>query len=406
MKKGWRIVTLGEVCEFLDRRGLTPEKLGSRFTSDGFRVISAKNIKRREIDPTIGEQRFVDEPTYRRWMKSPLMADDVILTSEAPLGEPAYVDEELKWCLGQRLFGVRSDKSKLHGRFLFYAFQASPVRDDMLSRATGATAQGIRQSELTEVELPLPPLEEQQRIVWVLDEAFAGLATAQAHAAQNLQNARALLESHLHSIFTHRGKGWVEKRLGDVAEFKNGLNYTRDSKGQTLPVVGVGDFQSNNVVPMDELQTATIDGELSPEYALQRGDILTVRSNGSKNLVGRCMLVPEISRTTSYSGFIIRIRVNATEVYPAFMLHLMKSSDTRDRLTRDGGGANISNINQTKLAALPVSLPPVAEQERIVAQLDALAAETQRLTRLYERKQAALAALKKSLLHQAFTGAL
>jgi type I restriction enzyme S subunit len=154
--KGWKNVTLGEVCEFLDRRGVTPEKLGSQFRSDGFRVISAKNIKGREIDPTIGEQRFVDEPTYRRWMKSPLLADDVILTSEAPLGEPAYVEEELKWCLGQRLFGVRSDKSKLQGRFLFYAFQASPVRDDMLSRATGATAQGIRQSELTKVELHSP----------------------------------------------------------------------------------------------------------------------------------------------------------------------------------------------------------------------------------------------------------
>lgn len=101
MSTGWAVVALEEVCEFLDRRGLTPEKLGSSFISEGFRVISAKNIKGRSIDITVGEQRFVDESTYQRWMSSPLLVDDVILTSEAPLGEPAYMEQELKWCLGQ-----------------------------------------------------------------------------------------------------------------------------------------------------------------------------------------------------------------------------------------------------------------------------------------------------------------
>ena len=67
--------------------------------------------------------------------------------------------------------------------------------------------------------VPVPPLAEQQRIVGILDEAFAGIATAKANAEKNLQNARALFESHLQSVFTQRGKGWVEKTLGDVCEF-------------------------------------------------------------------------------------------------------------------------------------------------------------------------------------------
>jgi len=118
------------------------------------------------------------------------------------------------------------------------------------------------------------------------------------------------------------------------------------------------------------------------------------------------MIVPEVSRTTSFSGFIIRIRVNPAEVFPAYLLQFMKSHDTRDRLTRDGGGANINNINQTKLAALPVWLPSLTDQKKIVAQLDAFTPETQRLENIYRQKLSALEALKKSLLHQAFAGKL
>ena len=83
------------------------------------------------------------------------------------------------------------------------------------------------------------------------------------------------------------------KRLGDIADFKNGLNFTQ-SKGQKLRIVGVRDFQDNAEVPVEDLQSVTIDGKVSKDYLIRRDDILTVRSNGSKDLVGRCMLVPEV----------------------------------------------------------------------------------------------------------------
>jgi type I restriction enzyme, S subunit len=311
--------------------------------------------------------------------------------------------------VNQHVSIIRPVKDKLNSAFLRYLLTSRDYKERLLHTGEkgGATRQAITKAELQELAICYPAsLPEQQRIVGILDEAFEGIAKARANAEKNLQNARTLFESQVHSIFTQHGKGWVKKRLGAVAEFKNGLNYTKSSNGRTLPVVGVGDFQSNNVVPIEQLQTATIDGELPSEYAIREGDILTVRSNGSKDLVGRCMIVPEVSRTTSYSGFIIRIRVSPAEVFPAFLLHFMKSHDTRDRLTRDGGGANINNINQTKLAALPVSLPSLTEQKDIVGQVDALTAKTHRLEGIYQQKLAALDELKKSLLHQAFTGNL
>ncbi len=156
------------VDEIVDRRGITPLKLGSDFLPTGYRVISAKVIKDSRVDLDADEPRFVDYATYRKWMRTPLMADDVILTSEAPLGEVAYINEPVNWCLGQRLFAIRTNKKRLNGRFLYYALQFKDVMHDLQSRATGTTAQGIRQTELRRIGIPLPPIGEQRAIAHIL----------------------------------------------------------------------------------------------------------------------------------------------------------------------------------------------------------------------------------------------
>jgi len=311
--------------------------------------------------------------------------------------------------VNQHVSIIRPLRGILDSKFLHYLLVAPDCKMALLSTGEegGSTRQAITKAQLQNFVIEFPEsLSEQQRIVGILDEAFEGIATAKAAAERNLQNARALFESHLQSVFSQRGKEWEGKRLGDIAEFKNGLNFTRQSRGQNLRMVGVGDFQDNSVVPTEALQSVTIDGKLSDDYLIRHNDILTVRSNGSKDLVGRCMLVPEIDGAISYSGFIIRIRFDIREISPRFLLRFLKSSETRARLTRDGGGANISNINQAKLSELPILLPPFVQQEEIANRLDALSIGTQRLERIYEQKLTELEALKKSLLHQAFTGQL
>ncbi len=169
MEADWDVKPLGDLVEdIIDRRGVTPLKLGSDFTATGHRVISAKVIKNRRVDLAADEPRYIDDATFAKWMKSPLRGDDVVLTSEAPLGEPAYLPNDEDWVLGQRLFAIRTDKSQLHGRFLYYALQADPVRSELLSRATGTTVTGVRQSELRKVRIPHPQLDEQRRIAHIL----------------------------------------------------------------------------------------------------------------------------------------------------------------------------------------------------------------------------------------------
>ena len=151
----------------IDHRGKTPKKLGGDFSSNGVQVVSAKNVfgGRLHLDVT---QRFVSAEIAERWMPVKLAPGDVLLTSEAPLGECAYVKQVGDVCLGQRLFALRARSGVAVGRFLYYALRSPQVQRRLQARATGTTAQRIKQSELRHVELDLPSLGEQERVVSVL----------------------------------------------------------------------------------------------------------------------------------------------------------------------------------------------------------------------------------------------
>jgi type I restriction enzyme S subunit len=370
---------------------------------------------RKKLGDVATLQRGYDLPTHDRVAgKFPLVSSSgisdthheyavrgpgVVTGRSGSIGNVFFIEEDF-WPLNTTLY-----VKDFHGnnpRFVFHLLR----NFDLQRFASGAGVPTLNRNFVHDELVGVPPLPEQQRIVGILDDAFAGIATAKANAEKNLQNARALFEGHLQAVFSQREDTWVEKRLSEIADFKNGLNFSQNSNGQSVRFVGVGDFQSNSIVPIDELSSVTIDGDLNGNYAIQKDDILTVRSNGSKYLVGRCMIVPDIRGVVSYSGFIIRIRCVTKTINPKFLLHFMKCSSTREQLTNEGGGANISNINQAKLSALSVPLPSLSTQQLQCEKLDRLQLEIQRLSSIYQRKLAALESLKKSLLHQAFTGAL
>jgi type I restriction enzyme, S subunit len=195
-------------------------------------------------------------------------------------------------------------------------------------------------------------------------------------------------------------------RLGHIASFRNGINYTKQSKGQTVRVIGVKDFQDHFWVPADDLDRVTLDGELSAADTVSEGDILTVRSNGNPELIGRCMLVGKQSDAVTHSGFTIRIRLHSSDALPEYVCHFLKSRTIRRKLIDGGNGLNIKSLNQGTLSELLVSLPSFEIQRRLVAQIEAMAEDTARLMSLITRKLAAMDDLKKTLLHQAFAGAL
>jgi type I restriction enzyme S subunit len=238
-----------------------------------------------------------------------------------------------------------------------------------------------------EVQIPFPPLSEQQRIVGLLDEAFGGLATAQAHAAQNLQNARDLFKSHLQSVFTKRGKGWVEATVDT-------LSTNLDSK--RIPIT-----KSDRKTGEYPYYGASGIVDYVADYIFD-GDALLVSEDGANLLMRSTPIAFSVSGKywVNNHAHILKFESMATQRFVEFYLESIKIDDFVT-------GAAQPKLNQKALNSIPIPIPlKPSDQESIVAHLDALAAETQRLTRIYEQKLAALAALKKSLLHQAFSGEL
>ena len=166
---------------------------------------------------------------------------------------------------------------------------------------------------------------------------------------------------------------WKQVSLGSLASFRNGLNYTKEARDRGgLPIVGVKDFQDRVTLEtegLEELDASQVD---CGETTIEKGDILFVRSNGNRELIGRSMFVAtKPARPTTYSGFSIRLRFHSNAVHPRFFAYLFRGPVIRNTLSSQGGGTNISNLNQGILANLQVPLAPLPSQRRIASILGA-----------------------------------
>ena len=269
---------------------------------------------------------------------------------------------------------------------------------------TGSAIPHLDLAALRDQSLPVPPLPEQHRIVALLDAAFNGIAKARANAEKNLQNARALFESHLQSVFTERGEGWSEKRLGEVCSFSSGGTPSKANNSYwsgTIPWISGRDMKSERLsdaalhisqVAVDESST-----RMAPAGAL----LILVRGMGLAH-------GPQIGELMTPCAFNQDIRAIHPErgIMSRFLLFALRTriKNSKNVLSNAAHGTLKIDMDALKNVAIPV--PSLEVQYRITQKIDALSSETQRLESLYQQKFVALDALKKSLLHQAFSGAL
>lgn len=170
--KGWKIETLSEVAEaIIDHRGKTPKKLGGDWAEEGTPALSAKNIKAGKVvrHDTI---RYVDDELFNKWMKVPLKPQDILMTSEAPMGEMLYLAKESNYLLSQRLYGIRTNKELITGSYLYNWLQTTIAKADLEGRATGTTVVGIRQAELKKVAVLCPDIRISQAYSYHADSLY------------------------------------------------------------------------------------------------------------------------------------------------------------------------------------------------------------------------------------------
>lgn len=166
---------------------------------------------------------------------------------------------------------------------------------------------------------------------------------------------------------------WQETRLGEIADFRNGVNYTKENFGRGVKVINVKDFQDYTTPKYDSLDEINPDGAVRAAHLLQENDVIFVRSNGNRELIGRSLALLAVPpEPITHSAFTIRVRLHSRpELSPRFYAYVFRSDAIRQILSAQGNGANISNLNQDILERLVVPLPPRPQQDRIAAILSA-----------------------------------
>lgn len=397
MKAGWSLAFIGDVCDVVN--GGTPKTGVPDYWGGQHQWITPAEMGKR-ISPYVSQtERTITDQGLQNSSARPLPPMSVILSSRAPIGHLVINTEPM--ATNQGCKGLVPRKQIDH-KFLYYYLGS--IVDLLNDLGTGATFIELSGGKLKEVPVPLPPLPEQQRIVTLLDEAFDGIATAKAHAEKNLQNARAIFESHLQSVFDEASEigEWVV--LADLAtDITDGDHMPPPKSSQGVPFITIGNIaKDTRTVDFSDtfmVSRAYFDG-LKPNKRPQVGDVLYTVTGS----YGVPVLITE-SREFCFQRHIGLIRPKPG-VSSEWLYYLLMSPQVFKQANEGATGTAQKTVSLKVLRGYKVPKVSMETQLSTVAKLDSLFEETQRLESIYQQKLTALDELKKSLLHRAFSGAL
>ena len=401
MKKGWQTKKLADLVEVQNGYAFSSKD----YSESGHFLMRIGNVQNGYI--STADPKFIKLPADGSLQRFVLSEDDILVSLTGNVGRVGVIQEShLPAALNQRVARISIRKDSPATRELLLLFLCSDwFREELIGAGHGAAQQNVSTKDLVEIELPVPPLAEQQRIVGLLDEAFAGLATAKANAEKNLHNARALFESHLQSVFTQRGPGWVDTALGGVCGFVRGP-FGGSLKKSIFVADGYAVYEQQHAIydQFDDVRYFIDEAKFKEMKRFELlSDDLIMSCSGT---MGRVAIVPKDIKRGIINQALLKL-TPSSKILNTFLKSWMESEAFQDALKEYSGGAAIQNVASVKiLKEIKVPLPSMSVQKRVVEELDDLREETQRLASIYSRKHAALEALKKSLLHQAFSGEL
>jgi type I restriction enzyme S subunit len=323
----------------------------------------------------------------------------IIVGRKGSAGEVTLTEEKY-WPLDVTFF-VEFDRAKYELQYLYFLL----LTLNLPSMAKGVKP-GINRNDVYDITVTTPDIEEQRRIVTLLDEAFADIATAKANAEKNLQNARELFTRISGSVLAQYASTSQSITLEDLVEPDCSLSYgivqPGDEVAEGLHIVRPVDMNTD-VVMLEGLKR--IDPALANSYArttLKGNDILLC----VRGTTGTVALAHSELAGANVTRGIVPIRFAPEEISHQFGYYLLRSEPAQLQIQAKTYGTALQQINIRDLRQLTLPVPAPQDQEIIVQRLSALEEETQQLTAAYANKLTALDNLKKSLLHQAFSGQL
>ena len=269
--------------------------------------------------------------------------------------------------------------------FIYYFLKAN--QNLLFSLQKGAAQPHVYANDLKQIKIPILPISVQKKIV-------AECQNIDTEVLEAKEKIRELQENINEIVASIDGK---PVKLGSIAQFKNGLNYKKSTQGISISIVGVADFKDNKSPEWEKVQSIKINEHVDDSFLLHKNDLVTVRSNGSRELVGRFMLIDkEPEERTTFSGFSIRVRIVSDEVDSEFLYYLLASANVRQDLTTGSNGANIKSLNQDLLSNLEIPLPSLSEQKNIVEKIGAIESKIATLKMICD----GASACKEAVLHR------
>jgi type I restriction enzyme, S subunit len=387
-------VALGDVCVFLN--GGTPSKSISRYFDGDIPWITGADI----LGPLVQSARsFITEEAIQNSATNRVPAGTVLLVTRTSVGKVGIAGTEL--CFSQDITALTPDPQKLDTAYLVQFLRTQEVYFERLAR--GATIKGITREIIERLEIPLPPLAEQQRIAAILGQAEA-LQGKRRHALAQLD---ILIQSLFLDLFgdpATNPKGWPTTRLGEVGDAQGGLQLStsRSHLPREVPYLRVANVY-RDALDLREIKTfRATDAEVA-RTLLVVDDLLIVEGHGNPDEIGRCALWDGSITECSHQNHLIRVRLDRGQVHPVFVSRYLNSAGGRRDLLRAGkttSGLNTISVSNVRDARLFV--PPLPLQREFAAQVSAV----ERLKASQRVSLTKLDALFASLQHRAFRGEL
>ena len=396
MKAGWQVKTLNDLCDIA--RGGSPRPIKAYLTNDPDGVnwvkISDATASTKYIYKT--QQKIKRDGIKRSRL---VKKGDFLLSNSMSFGRPYIM--QTTGCIHDGWL-VLSDKTGMfHQDYLYYFLGSPEAYKQFDARASGSTVRNLNIDLVRSVKVPLPPLPEQERIVAILDEAFAAIDKAAANTEKNLANARELFDSELNRVFSQKGEGWVEKRLGDVCDVRDGTHDSPKYISDGIPFVTQKNITMNGLCLENTKFISQHDHDKFYKRSnVSKGDIIISMIGANRGM--SCLVNDERIFSIKNVGLIKA----CDKLDMNYLLYYLRSSLAKKYIEVSSRGGAQSFIGLTKLRQFPVLLTSLEKQKIISTKLDQVVLNTSNLDFLCREKITALTELKQSILQKAFTGEL
>ncbi|MDP3397352.1 MAG: restriction endonuclease subunit S [Methanoregula sp.] len=345
-------------------------------------------------------KKFLGKPTiWTSKITKEAQEDDILMSVRAPVGPVNFATQKI--CIGRGLAAIRSSE-KVNKNYLFYFLL---MVESEIEGNDGAIFNSINKDQIGEIEIPIPPLSEQNHIVAILDDAFTAFDQGKANIEKNIENAREIFQSRLMEIFSRNDRGWEETKLGEVCyKITDGKHGDcKNEQNSEYYFLSAKDVFNDTLNYEKARQISKKDFEETHRRTdLKPGDVLVTNSG----TIGRMALAPDDEKTyrTIFQKSVAIIKPKNDILNSDFCKYILESD--LDKLVNISAGTAQQNLLIGDLKTHTIYLPSIEEQRMIVNQLDEFKKQSLKLCRQYQTKFDLIEELKKSLLQKAFAGEL